>query len=106
MDSATSEDMLAVIIAHELAHIKLRHGIQIINDSKLENEMTALADFMASRAASQSTEAAKASNFRDSITKNMDTLIKSGYSQTHEYEADIEAVVILARAGYDPNALL
>jgi len=105
-ESASSEDMLAAIIAHELAHIMLRHGISIINESKFENEMTALADMMANRAAGQSAEAARAASFRDSISRNIDVLIKSGYSQTQEFEADNEAVVLLANAGYDPNALL
>jgi predicted Zn-dependent protease len=105
-ESAASEDMLAAVIAHELAHIVLRHGITIINESKFENEMSALADMMAGMAASQSAEAAHASNFRDSISKNIDVLMKSGYSQTQEFEADFEAALMLVYAGYDPNALL
>ena len=31
VESAASEDMLAAIIAHELAHVKLKHGMAIIN---------------------------------------------------------------------------
>ncbi|WP_461257298.1 M48 family metalloprotease, partial [Treponema sp. R80B11-R83G3] len=106
IESASSEDMLAAVIAHELAHIILRHGIQIINESKFENEMSAMADLMAGYAAGMSAEAARANSFRDSITRNIDTLIQSGYSQTQEYEADREAVILLLNAGYDPNALL
>jgi predicted Zn-dependent protease len=105
-ESASSEDMLAAVIAHELAHVTLRHGINIINETKLENELSALADWAAGTAASRSAEAARASSFRDSITKTVDILLRSGYSQTQEFEADLEAVVILARAGYDPNALM
>ena len=105
-ESATSEDMLAAVIAHEIAHVVLRHGIKIINESKFENEMTAIADFMAGLAAGQSAEAARAAGFRDSVTRNIDVLLKSGYSQTQEFEADMEAVLMLAEAGYDPKALL
>jgi predicted Zn-dependent protease len=105
-ESATSEDMLAAIIAHELAHIVLRHGITIINETKFENEMSALADLMADKAAGQSAQAANAANFRDSITRNIDILTKSGYSQTQEFEADQEVAVMLAKAGYNPYAII
>ena len=105
-ESATSEDMLAAIIAHEIGHVVLRHGIKNINESKFENEMTAMADLMAGYAAGQSADASRAAGFRDSVTRSMDALLKSGYSQTQEYEADMEAVLLLAEAGYDPNALL
>jgi predicted Zn-dependent protease len=98
--------MLAAVIAHELAHIMLRHGIKMINETKLENELSAIADWAANTAASQSAEAARAAGFRDSITKTVDILMRSGYSQTQEFEADLEAVVMLARAGYDPSALM
>jgi predicted Zn-dependent protease len=105
-ESAASEDMLAAVLAHELAHIVLKHGINIINETKLENELSSIADWAANTAASRSAEAARASSFRDSLTKTIDVLMRSGYSQTQEFEADLEAVVILARAGYDPNALM
>jgi len=32
--------------------------------------------------------------------------MKNGYSQTQEFNADLEAVVLLAYAGYDPSALI
>jgi len=105
VESASSEDMLAAVIAHELAHIMLRHGIQIINSFKLENELSAIADWAASTAASKNAEAARATVFRDSITKTIDVLMTSGYSQRQEFDADLEAVVLLRGAGYDPGAL-
>jgi len=103
--SASSEDMLAAVIAHELAHIVLNHGVNIINETKVENELSAVADWAADVAAKQSPEAARAATFRNSITRNVDILMRSGYSQRQEFEADLEAVVMLAKAGYDPNAL-
>jgi beta-barrel assembly-enhancing protease len=106
VESASSEDMLAAVIAHELAHVMLRHGIQVINESKFENEMSAMADMMAGNAAGMSAEAARAKSFRDSITSTVDTLIKGGYSQIQEYDADKEAVILLLNSGYDPNALI
>jgi len=105
VESASSEDMLAAVIAHELAHIMLRHGISVINSAKLENELSSIADWAASTAASKNAEAARAATFRDSISTTVDVLMRSGYSQTQEFEADLEAIILLAGAGYDPGAL-
>jgi predicted Zn-dependent protease len=35
----------------------------------------------------------------------MDTMLKNGYSQSQEFEADREAVTLLLKSGYDPMAL-
>jgi len=106
VESATSEDMLAAVIAHELSHIMLKHGIAIINEFKVENELSSVADWAASTAAKMNPEAARAAGFRDSISKTVDVLMTSGYSQQQEFDADLEAVILLAKAGYDPNALV
>jgi len=106
IESTTSEDMLAAVIAHELAHITLRHGTSIISDTKFENEMIAMADVAAAAAAKLSPNAKKNLSFRDSVSKTADVMMKSGYSQTQEFEADIEAIELLSNAGYDPAALI
>jgi len=102
VESASSEDMLAAVIAHELAHIAKRHSIIIINEMRLTAEMSSIAN----RASEMSGVSKSVSLFRDSISASMDTLMKNGYSQNQEFEADMEAIVILRKAGYDPNALL
>jgi predicted Zn-dependent protease len=106
VELATSEDLLAAVIAHELAHIMLRHGIAMINETRFETEMSGIADRAASIAARNSPAAAQAANFRSSITKTVDILMRQGYSQAQEFEADLEAILLLARAGYDPRAML
>ena len=103
---ATSEDMLAAIIAHELAHVMLRHGITAINEARLISEMTGAAGRAAGMARTTSTTAARMADFRSSITTSIETLTANGYSQAQEYEADIEAMILLTSAGYDPRALL
>jgi len=105
VEAAASEDMLAAIIAHELAHILLKHGIAIINDMKLTDEMTAAANRAADLAGKNNAAAKRLMLFRDSVTKTMDTMLKNGYSQSQEFEADREAVALLAKSGYDPMAL-
>jgi predicted Zn-dependent protease len=102
---AASEDMLAAVIAHELAHIILQHSVDMINDMRFTNEMMAAADRAADIAARNSANARQFLYFRESITKTIDTLMKNGYSQVQEFDADKEAMKLLANAGYNPSAL-
>ena len=106
VEAAASEDMLAAVIAHELAHIVLKHSIDIINEVRFTDEMMATASRAADIAARNSVNAAQLVYFRESITKTVDILMKNGYSQAQEFNADWEAMVILAYAGYDPSALI
>lgn len=106
VESITSEDMLAAVVAHELAHIILRHGIAIINETRLNNDLSFVAGRAASIAGDNSEQARQAANLRASLANSIDTWIKNGYSQSQEYEADLEAIVLLSKAGYDPSALL
>lgn len=105
VESASSEDMLAAVIAHELAHIMLMHSVAIIKETRFENEMSAIADWAAGVSARYSDSAKRAANFRNSVSKTVDVLMKNGYSQAQEFEADIEAITLLAKSGYDPTAL-
>jgi len=105
VETATSEDMLATVIAHELAHVMLKHSASIIDDFRLNDEMAALAE--KARDLSGNTEAAtRLMSFRNSVSAVIDALFKNGYSQAQEFEADMEAVALLAAAGYYPGALV
>jgi len=106
VELATSEDMLAAVIAHELAHITLKHSVEIINAIKFTNEMMAAADRAADIALRNSVNARQLLYFRESITQTVDTLMKNGYSQYQEFDADKEAMAILSNAGYEPSALI
>jgi predicted Zn-dependent protease len=104
VDAATSEDMLAAIIAHELAHVKLKHGMKMIEDMRLYNEMMALSN-RALEFSGNSTGTQRLIDFRASVATLTDTMLRSGYSYSHEFEADQEALSLLAATGYDPGAL-
>ena len=104
VESATSEDMLAAIIAHELAHIMLKHSLSIIEDVRLHEEMSSMAD-LATAFAGNTAAAARFAYFRNSVAATVDALVKNGYSQEQEFEADSGAVVLLAASGYSPRAL-
>jgi predicted Zn-dependent protease len=105
VETAASEDMLAAVIAHELAHVMLKHAIGIIDDFRLNDETAALAE--KARDLSGNTEAAtRLMSFRNSVSAVIDALFKDGYTQAQEFEADREAVALLAAAGYYPGALV
>jgi predicted Zn-dependent protease len=105
VEVTTSEDTLAAVIAHELAHIILKHGLSMITDMSLSNEMSATAG-RASDFSGNTPAARRLMNFRGSVTSIIDTMVKNGYSQPQEYAADREAVAILAASGNDPGALV
>lgn len=98
-----SEDELAAVLAHEIAHVALGHGLSSVQGAKI----TQIASEFAIDAGNAvgGNAAAFTSVFGDSIADLARTLIISGYSQTYEFQADLEARNILAAAGYDPNAL-
>jgi predicted Zn-dependent protease len=106
VEAASSEDALAAIIAHELAHIMLRHGISMIISMKVVDELDSIAQQSAAVVGRGNDESRSIQTFRNSINEFMDTMIKNGYSQPQEFEADNTAVALLASAGYDPRGLL
>jgi predicted Zn-dependent protease len=95
LDCAESEDTLAAVIAHEVAHIQLQHSIKAIKSSRF-------AEFGVSLAAPLSE---LVSVFDESVHEIVDTLVINGYSQEQEFDADALALELLASAGYEPSSL-
>jgi predicted Zn-dependent protease len=99
------EAEVASILAHEIAHVVARHGLQSIRASRITGSITGLlgttAEVLSPSEVSNLTEA-----FTGSIDDVTNTLVTSGYSRATEREADSMAVEILKRIGYDPNALI
>ncbi|MCL2271671.1 MAG: M48 family metalloprotease [Treponema sp.] len=103
VEAAPSEDALAGIIAHELAHIMLRHGIKIINDMKITTEIDLTTQMAASFSGNKNKQI---SVFRDSVNDVFFSITKSGYSIPQEYEADNKAAELMVMAGYNPGEFL
>jgi predicted Zn-dependent protease len=102
---ATSEDEVAAILAHEIAHVTLRHGVEAIQQANLLQAF----DYLAAGAA-QATMSAEdlqklTAVFDDSVKDVVETLITSGYSREAEAAADQLGRTFLAGTGYDPQAL-
>jgi predicted Zn-dependent protease len=106
VEAVPSEEALAAIIAHEMAHIMLRHGMKIIEEMKFYNEMDSIAQQAAEIAGRMNEGNQRILSFRNKVSEFSNTLLKSGYSQPQEFEADNAATELLASAGYDPRGLL
>jgi beta-barrel assembly-enhancing protease len=100
-----TEDGLAAILAHEIAHLQLRHGMQAIEKARVTQALTVIgqegAKTFGPGELSQLTEA-----FGDVVSDMANTMINKGYSRSFEYQADAAAVDILHRVGYNPLALV
>lgn len=100
-----SEDAVAAVLAHEIAHVQLRHGLQAIDKSRLTQALTTIAAESAKTLGGRElADLTKA--FEGSIGDITSTMVNNGYSRGFEREADAAAVTILSRVGYDPNGLV
>lgn len=100
---AADEDELAAVLAHEIAHVALRHGVSSIHSARLTKIASG---FLIGAGKMQGGKTgAFASEFGEAISDMAGILVVSGYSRTFELQADREARRILALAGYDPDAL-
>ncbi len=104
------EDAVAAVLAHEIAHVVKRHGVNAISNAKLFSALTEFSTTGASIAASQVSSPVDLGEitgvFAESVSGVVDTLLTKGFDRSQEYEADLYAAELLQRAGYDPNALV
>jgi len=99
-----NEAELAAVIAHEIAHIELKHGLQAIKKSRLTSALSSLALAGAAEATGGSL-GELTGLFGESVLDITNTLMNNGYSRDFEYQADRRAKEILAATGYPTSAL-
>lgn len=102
---AAGETALAAVLAHEISHVQLAHGLKAIRKDRLTSALAIIG-----------TEAAKSLGgqelkdltrmFEGSITDITRTMVNSGYSRNLEEDADAGAVALLRKAGYSPEGLV
>jgi beta-barrel assembly-enhancing protease len=105
VSSAKSEDALAGVIAHEIAHIQLQHSIKAIKTSRITQAIL-VTSASAAGAVSGYDVNEMTSIFNESVGDIFGTLVNNGYSQVQEYDADAKALSLLAGAGYNPSGLI
>ena len=106
---AQSEDEVAAILAHEISHVVNRHGAKAIMETRGRNlalRVEALNYRLASVGMQQSALAAAVKVVEERSLKVANSLLGDGYSVDSEIEADLGAIQILLRLGYDPYALV
>ena len=105
INCATSEDTLAAVIAHEVAHIQLQHGLKAIKNSRFTQALL-ITGTSAAGAAGNATVSELAGTFGDSVNEIVSTLVTNGYSRTQELDADSFAMGLMSLAGYEPSSLI
>lgn len=99
-----NEDAVAAILAHEIGHIQLRHGIQAIKKARITDAINTIATESVRVLAPD--EVDKFTETFGGVVSDITNMIQNGYSRAFEYAADDAAQTILRRVGYDPNGLV
>lgn len=104
LDALEDEEELAAVLAHEVAHVSERHGVKTIKAARLASAFELLGTEAAKRL-SEKDLGKVADHFKGSVDDVVKALVKSGYSQDKEFDADRKGAEFTARAMYDPQAL-
>lgn len=107
VERARNEDELAGVLAHEIAHVSLKHGEAVIRASaQWQTGFTNAFRVGAAVAGFSAREQNKLTGlFRDSVKGLTDALANQGYGSAAEEKADREGAAILYEAGYDAGAI-
>jgi predicted Zn-dependent protease len=90
-----TEDELAAVLAHEVAHVERKHHYKVIRKQQMLK-------FGASAVAIGGEQGAMA----DKISEMVAQILARGLDKSAEYEADRDGMVYAARAGYDSSAMI
>lgn len=99
-----TEDELAAVLAHEVAHVAHKDGVNSISQARWSEVLTT-AGTEAARQYGGGVAGAVLNLFEGAVEDVFRTLVVTGYSRQAEEAADKEAVSMLSRAGYQPQAL-
>ncbi len=100
-----NEDELAAILAHEIGHVQLEHGLRAIKKSRWTSAFTILGAEAARNLGGRELAELTAA-FEGAISDVTATMVNSGYARSLEREADTVAVTIMRRVGYNPTGLV
>lgn len=100
-----SEDELAGVLAHEMAHLVLEHPIQAIQAGHQRAAIASLVKFGVRKASESREDLQHLTGVFDGVIKDVTQAVAHGYSRDKEQEADLRALRILGDTGYAPAAL-
>lgn len=94
------EAELAAVLAHEIAHVTLRHIVKELNIKGTETSpVSGFAQVLGGGSGAARTI------FTQAVDQAADILFKKGLKKQDEYDADRVATLLITNAGYDPTAL-
>lgn len=102
--TAESEDEVAAVVAHEIAHVTQRHivrAVERMQNVSLPILLGTLGAVIAAQSAG-STDAAQAAMVGGTALMQQQSI---NFTRHNEYEADRIGIQTLARAGYEPQAM-
>ena len=99
-----SEDELACVLAHEVAHVAKKHGLKTIQASRLTSAFSTLGS-EAVKNYSPAQVGQLTTVFEGAVDDVVNKLVVNGYSRDKEYEADRFGAQYAKNANYDPAAL-
>ncbi len=103
IQSVKNESELAAVLAHETAHISQRHLLRMVANNRRLTPLT-LAQILAATAVGVMGSADAGAHLTvAALAGHVQQLIN--YTREHEKEADSMGIQILAKAGFDPNAM-
>jgi predicted Zn-dependent protease len=102
--AAQSEDELAAVLAHEVAHTVRGHAIGSIKKARMAGVYKEMLDSTVQLDAQQLGTLTQA--FEGAMDDMIDSMVVKGYSRDTEFEADRVGLKIMVDAGYDPNAFI
>lgn len=97
-----SDDALAAVLAHEIAHITGRHALNIIDRGQFVGGVT---DLAAERSSDVALVQSQLSAFDLGIEKVLNTLLEKGFDPQTEFAADQQGRELALTVGYAPGAL-
>lgn len=93
-----TEDELACVLAHEISHVTQRHSVKQMNSSILPAIIELPGNVVG-------LFSQRLGNVINAPISTGNALILSGYSRSHETEADTLGVKLAAKAGYQPQSM-
>lgn len=105
--TATSEDEVAAVMAHEIAHVTQRHIVRAV-ERQQKDTLPILLATLGAIAAAQSAGGSSAGNATQAAIVSGMALMQQrqiNHTRSNEYEADRIGILTLARAGYQPMAM-
>ncbi|GKT08121.1 M48 family metallopeptidase [Desulforhabdus sp. TSK] len=96
---AETDGELATVVAHEVAHAVARHGAERMSTALLAQTGQTVAAGLLNISSPVALSA-----FNTAYGVAVEVGVTLPYSRTQEYEADRIGLILMAKAGYDPNA--